>query len=206
MKTLSYSTMNTLLECPHTWLCKQMGLKTFDTDSFKDGRIAHNIIQSHVCGVEKNPLLLNLPTFSMVEEVDFDEKMKIEYQYDDDTKIIGFVDGKDPERKDFLEIKSGRIWSMADFARLPQWKIYSLALSDYKKVWFVNVPKDKNRWNSVTVRVFNANITEHHKMQAKEFIKAALDVIANIDTYMDGVQKAPRNRYCFYEGCPWCID
>ena len=50
---LSYTTINDLINEPHTWLCKQMGLKKFEYSAMREGKEAHRIIQDHevVCAL-----------------------------------------------------------------------------------------------------------------------------------------------------------
>lgn len=206
MITLSYSTMNALIQEPHTWLAKQLGLKTMTTQDFEDGKRAHRAVQDHVAGIRKMSLLESLPSFPDVEVKDFDEKMRFEIPFDDRYSVIGFIDGLNHETGEFLEIKSGANWSTSRFMNLAQWKIYSLAYPDYKKVWFVNTPKtDPSTWLPNEIIMFNADINDTHKEQAREFISSAIEVIDNIDKYMKDYKKPDyRSRYCYYIGCPWC--
>lgn len=50
MILFAYSTLNALINEPHTWMCKQMGLETFSTFQMEEGRDAHRVIQQHVSG------------------------------------------------------------------------------------------------------------------------------------------------------------
>lgn len=208
MTTLSYTTMNNLINCPHTWLCKMMGLKTYSIQAFEDGKLCHRIIQDHVSGVKLNPLLESLPKISQVEDEDLDPKMHFEYKYNDKYMIHGYTDGRNPETGELLEIKTGKKWSAGDFAKLPQWKIYGLALPEYSKIWFVNTPRDPKLWNNQTVRVMNSQISTKNRQEAAAFIDQAIFIIENIKTEIQGVKSqidtVKKNRYCFYIDCPYC--
>lgn len=206
MTRLSYSGMNALINEPHTWLCKQMGLKTFTTKYFEEGKEAHRIIQEHVSGVKLHPLLKDLPIFPVVEKVDFDEDTKIYYKIDDKYELIGFCDGLNPEKGEILEIKSGKTWSPTDFKKLMQWKLYCLALPETKKIWLVNVPRDPNLWMPQTIKILNTTVTPQDVKEAEEFIKKAVDIIENIKAVLEQNPGTPgvRSKWCFYDGCPWC--
>jgi hypothetical protein len=188
------------------------GLKTFSIADFEAGKKMHRIIQDHCSGVTHNDLLTQLPKFSLVETEDFDQKMKIEFDVNDKYSLRGYVDMKDPETRMFGEIKSGgKSWTAGEFARHPQWKIYALAMPEYTKAWLISVPKDDALWSRETIRVFNKDITDEDKKQAKEFIDQGIHIIENIRDAIDREQEEKRakgytgrSRYCFYVGCDWC--
>lgn len=208
---LSFTTLNAAINAPHTYLAKMMGLKTFSTVDFEAGKAIHRIVQDHVSGTKPHELLVTLPKFSQVERVDFDENMRINYNINDKYELIGFVDGKDPDRKEILEIKSGRAWTVGEFARHAQWKLYALAMPEYKKVWLVNVPKDESLWMPQTIRIFNTDVTEGHRKEALEFINKGLYILENIREEVEKEMQirkdkgwTGRSRWCYYQGCQWC--
>lgn len=210
--SLSYSTMNALLNEPHTYLNKVMGLSTFQTQAMADGDAAHRIIQDHISGDKLHEVLSakNLPTFSLVEREKWDEQMRVRFDIDEKYFFTGFIDGDEPERLEFLEIKTGKPWSPGEFARLIQWKLYSLGRPEHKRIWFINTPRDLSLWNDVTIKVYNSEISPHNKLEAHEFIKKAIYTIENIKEAVNEAEKvrkakyAGRSRWCYYQGCEFC--
>lgn len=202
MISLSYSTMNALINEPHTWVNKQMGLKTFRSKYMEDGLAAHKIIQEHVSGAVLNDLLKDLPLFSVVEKVDFDEDCKVTKVINDKYIFTGFVDGLNPKKGEMLEIKSGRRWSPGDFKKLVQWKLYLWAKPEYKKIWLVNVPGDTNLWMPETIRVFNTTVTDKDIIEAEAFIQKAIYVIEHIKEYE--LHQEKRSSWCYYQECSFC--
>lgn len=194
--------MQQLINCPHTWLCKQMGLPTRTTQAMQEGREAHRRLQEHCSGVKIEPLFKNLPTFSQVETMDRDPNMEVKFKINDKYSFHGFVDGRSPERGDFLEAKFGKVWSPGDFARLIQWKLYSIPLLDYNKVWMVNAPRNPAEWNELTIRVYNQDIKPAHAQQAWKFISQAIEIIENIKNQELYTQYP--SRWCNYIDCPFC--
>lgn len=202
MINLSYTTMNALIHEPHTWVNKQMGLKTKQFVKFEDGHTMHKIVQEHCSGVKLNEFLGDLPEFPIVEKVDFDPRCKIEMPLEGKYAFVGYVDGLNPDKKEILEIKSGRRWSVGDFQKLVQWKLYALALKDYKKIWLVNVPKTEDLMMAETVRVFNKTITPKDLVDAENFIKKAIYTIEHIKEQTLHVEK--RSNWCYYIDCSFC--
>lgn len=199
---LSYSTMNGLIHEPHTWLNKQMGLPTRTTAAMQEGKDAHRILQDHCSGVKLEPLFKNLPTFSQVETIDRDPKMEVRFKINSKYEFHGYVDGRSPERADYLEAKFGKVWSPGDFARLVQWKLYSIGLLEYNKVWMVNAPRNPAEWNDLTIRVYNQDITPAHAQQGWKFIAEAIHTIEHLHE-MELRTQFP-SRWCNYIDCPFC--
>jgi len=205
MKTnLSYSTMNAVINEPHVWLCKQMGLKTYQTNAMAEGKAAHRIIQDHVSGVKINEALAkkNLPTFSIVEEKEWDDRLKTTFEINDKYSFHGWLDGKEPERGDLLEIKTGKSWSVGEFARLVQWKLYAVGEPKYKKIYFVNAPRDPEIWMPETIKIFAQDLTPEHAKAAQDFITKAIDIIEHIKEQTLNIPY--KSRYCYYIDCPFC--
>lgn len=205
--------MNTAILEPHTYINKMLGLKTFQTVDMAAGDVAHGIIQRHISGVELHPVLKEkgLPTFSLVEREKWDEQMRVRFDINDKYYFTGFLDGDDPGRLDLAEIKTGKVWSPGEFARLIQWKLYTLGRLEYKKFWFINTPKDPELWMPQTIKIYNSDILPAHKKEAEEFITKALGVIENIKDEVAAAEQRRtekgyfgRSRYCFYTGCEFC--
>ncbi len=201
MIVLSYTTLNSLILEPHTWLCKQMGLKTFSNIYMLEGKKAHRIIQAHVSGKQKSLLLNNLngAYFPIVEEEEFDKRLEFYYEINDKYAIHGYMDGKDkPNPTKGLEIKtSSKPWGLMQFYRLPQWKMAALAQPSLKEMWFITATRDLSR----VEKPYMIPVTEKHKQEGLEFVKKGISIIESGDFDYKGVGKS---RYCFYENCPFC--
>src|SRR3990167_9087183 len=93
---LSYSTIKAVIDCPHTWLCKQAGLPQVESEAMKEGKDGHRVIQDHISGRDIKPLLkeLNLPELPIVEEKDFDPRLKMEMDFNEKYRIRGYGDGR----------------------------------------------------------------------------------------------------------------
>lgn len=205
MIELSYSTMNALIHEPHTFICKYtLALETFTTPYFEEGRRLHRIIQDHVSGRVEHPALAHLPYFPHVEQTDFDPVMKVRYPINDQFSFFGYVDGLNPQTGQFLEIKTGSVWSKQRFLDLIQWRLYASALPGYSEVVFVNCSSNEQHWTTNNVRVYRHTITEQDRAAARPFIARAIDIIEHIDHYPLHVKA--RSRWCFYLGCPYCKD
>lgn len=200
---LSYSSLNSALNEPHTWINKINGLKTYTTNFFEEGKKAHEIIQAHVTGKHRNELLKDIPSFPYVEEVDFDEKMKFTFDFGDKYIIRGYIDGFNNDKTEILEIKSSATpWSVSKFNQLMQWRIYALALENAKKVWLVNTPRDPNLWNEENIKIFNKDITQQDRDEAVKWLEKGIHVIENLSEFTLYPEK--KSRWCFYENCPFC--
>lgn len=211
--SLSYTTMQAALMEPHTYMNKMMGLKTFSTQAMDLGNAAHEIIQKHISGVEAHPILTEkkLPTFSLVERVKWDDQMRVKFEINDKYYFTGFIDGDEPARKEFLEIKTGKTWTAGDFARLIQWKLYAIGRPQHTKAWMLNAPKDPEMWMPETIRLYNIDISDSHRQEGWDYIKKVLGIIENIKEEIANAQKLKadkgytgRSRWCYYEGCEWC--
>jgi CRISPR/Cas system-associated exonuclease Cas4 (RecB family) len=199
---LSYSMMNELFLCPHTYINKINGLKRYTNQAMKDGTQVHRIIQEHVSGKTKNELLKDLPLFEKVETKDLDEKMKVEFHIDDKYYFVGYVDGLDPKTGRMLEIKSGKKWSIGDFNRLMQWRLYSYVLPHYKTVYMVNTPRKVEEWSEYNVNVYQKDVTEKDIEMAKKYIDKAIYTIEHI-----GEQELyGKNWACNYIDCEFCKE
>jgi hypothetical protein len=153
-----------------------------------------------------------LPTFELVEEKKWDERMRVRFDIDDKYYLTGFLDGASPKRLELAEFKFGKVWSAGEFARLVQWKIYAIGWDKYKKIWFVNAPKDIKLWNADTIKVYNQTITEADKKDGWDFLHKGIHVIENIREEV-GKEMAlkkekgwtGRSRWCYYNNCPFCV-
>lgn len=197
---LSYSTINSLLNAPHTWLNKQMGLKTRSTPAFEQGKKIHKIVQESVSGVNPHPLMVDFPLFEEVERHDFDQQMKIDKPFNDKYAIHGYVDLKSPARKAFGDIKSGKPWSIRQMVNHPQFWIYYWAL-DYPHFTLINLPKEIETWHYTNMQVYTMEYNQSHKKKAEDWIQSGINVIENIKEEVDKEDFNKSKHHCFYEGC-----
>ncbi len=193
---LSYTTLNDLITCPHSWLCRQMGLSKKTFGFMTEGKEAHRIIQAHVSGKQLDPRLEKITVkFPIVEETDQDEKTHFEFAFNKKYGVHGYLDGLDLENGRILEIKtSSTPWSMNKFYQLMQWRIYALSNSVYKEAWFITTTRDLKKPNT-----FMLNITEKDKEKALKYIQMGIDII-------ESGKFDPTNTKCNYIGCPFGCD
>lgn len=202
---LSYSTINAMKEMPHTWVCKQMGLKTKNLPVFAEGNAVHSLIQRHVSGTELSPLLANkkLPTFPIVETRKMDSATSRTLAIDGKYSLYGFADGLNFDTKQLLEIKSaGTPWSAGRLHKTMQWRVYGLLFPEMEEVVLITSKRDlaDPDW-SKSVAVIKQPITEQDRQNAWEWVKSAVDFIEAGDFQLE-----PNTGYnkCLYIGCPWC--
>jgi len=75
-------------------------------------------------------------TFPLVEEVDFDERLRFTVPWQDGYELSGFVDGINNDTKHLLEIKTGTMYSFGKFIKSMQRKLYQMAFPNYSIVLF----------------------------------------------------------------------
>lgn len=202
---LSFSTINSVINCPHSWLTKQMGLPQVQSDFLTQGKEVHRVIQDHISGKDEKPLLkeLNLPIFPIVEEKDFDERLKIEFNFNKSYQLMGFADGRTDDWKRIVEIKSSsKPWNQSRFAKSPQWKIYGLMKPEIETVTLITTPRDIESWGAKNIKVFNADITDQHRKEARSFIEKGIGIIETIKDQK--LHEEEPNRYCWTVNCPFC--
>lgn len=203
MTYLSYTSMNDLQLCPHTWLCKMAGYPKKDFGFFAKGKNAHRVIQHHLMGLTKHEILsqLQIPPFAIVELREKDPNTHIEMKYGD-YLVHGYVDAISPDRRDFMEIKTGSSWSVGKFYRLMQWRIYAKALG-YKKAYFLNAPFDPSEWTVDNVKIYSTLIDPKEYEKADEFIHKSIHIVENIKEYVE--KETPDVVHnCIYKDCPYC--
>lgn len=205
MIKLSYSTMSSLINAPHTWINKAMGLPTRTTTFFEEGKEAHRIVQDSVSGVKPHPLMADFPPFELVEREDFDPQMKIERKFNSKYTVHGYVDLLSHKRRAFGDIKSGQTWSVRKMATHPQFWIYYWAL-DYPDFTLINLPRNQDEWSHDRFQVYNMRFNQTHKDKAQEWIGKAIEVIENIGDYLKQEDLQKSRHYCFYQDCPMGCD
>ena len=186
-------------EASHNWVNKMMGLKPEDHDYYHWGKAGHDNIQRHVSGRTINKDLKHIPyTFPLVEEKDFDERLKFNvtldqliniakpspdaYKPKDEYNIIGFFDGLNKPKCQSLEIKiSSTPWSVGRFHKLMQRKLYALALPMLKETICVTGYKDIKSWKTNKPKYFPIPNTKEEKVEAIDWILGGIKIIESGD-------------------------
>lgn len=178
MITLSYSTINNCLqpENSHNWLNKQMGIQVPDNIYFQGGKRLHRLAQDHLSGKVPDERLKHINyTFPIVEEVDFDERCRFVVKITEEVNIHGFVDADDPENKRFGELKfSGKMWSLGQFHRSIQRKIYALAHPTYTEAIGITALLDDSKWNIEKPKAYKLPLTQKDRDEALAWIMKAV--------------------------------
>jgi len=205
MIQLSYSTVNMLHTASHNWLNKQMGLRPEDKWYFKEGKVAHKILQEHISGTKRHMLLSTFKDFDnliypIVEKVDFDPDCKLEKRLDTVYNLIGFVDARTEDWKKILEIKtSSKTWSLLDFKHSMQRKVYCYAHPEIEVATLITCPRKQEEWNENNVKIFIVPTSKKDAEEAKEWIDQGIKIIESGDftggLNENGVCVDP---YCYY--------
>lgn len=204
MIKLSYTSLNSAIKEPHTWLCKQMGLKTTSSPAMLLGKAAHEIVQKHLSGAEIHPILkeIDLPALPVVEEKDFDERLKFIFTYRE-YEIRGFLDARKEDWSEIGDIKSGgKVWSGTDFAKSDQFPLYTFCKPEIQKVWLIAVPINLELWSKDSIKIHNTDVTAEYRARGKDFIDRGIHVIEHINDFE--LYKKEPSFDCYYIGCPFC--
>ena len=197
---LSYSTIaNTLQpQNSHNFVNKNiLGLKPEERPEWKEGKVAHDIIQKHVSGRQPHMVLskvkeLDDVKFPIVETKDFDPKCRIEVSlnqlfpnktdFEHDYTLLGFIDGRDEEWTRGLEIKtSSNLWSLMKFKKAMQRKVYCFAVPTLKSMTLITTPRNEMEWASIKPKVYTVPTTEKDKIDAMNWILAAIALLQSGD-------------------------
>ena len=202
MLTLSFSTINNCLQenNSHNWLNKQMGVEPEDKWYYHEGNDAHRIVQDHVAGIKKHPLLVDIKKkFEIVELVDRDPRCKFEFSVGG-VKIIGYHDGKNKPHTKFLEIKSsGTPWSLSKFQKSMQRKIYGLSDERFKTSYLITCKRKPEEWRVNKPKIFKAPVTTQDRLDATVYINKAVGVVKKGD-FKGGLDEDGKctDRNCYY--------
>ncbi len=204
MIKLSYSTINLVYQHPHNYINKVMGIKQPPTDFFDNGKRLHKIIQRHVSGVEKHKYLEHLTLgFPIVETKEFDPKCEIGFKISDKYWMRGYFDGIDPKNGRTLEIKTGnKMWSIGEFNKSVQRKIYCIALPHIKENVLVTAVKDDTTWEFNKPKEFSIPVKKEDKEIAMEWILKGIERIENIGYWKDK-ELEETNGVCVDRFCYW---
>ena len=211
---LSYSTVSSYFEMPHTWINKTNGLDTKDLPIFAEGKEVHRVIVNHLKGTEINTKIaerekeepdFKMQRFAVYEEKDFDPRTKIEFDINDDYYVVGWVDQMDEKAGKIGDIKAYNKGFSASMLRDSfQWKTYAIPLTWLKRVFYTSASRDMDdpRW-AYTIKTTEVEVKEIHREQAKAWFRKFIASIESNEYLEDCVLK-PRGRTCLYIGCPYC--
>lgn len=217
---LSYSTIKDLYEMPHTWFNKQMGLKTRELPVFAEGKAVQKVILEHISGKKIDPRIkaredlpvgdprhLKLPVFGVVEEKDFDPRLKIEFDVDEKYFIVGWPDALDKEIEPTLigDVKAyNGGFGASNLRDSFQWKIYACAHPSARKVVYISAVRDLTDPNwADTIKPVGIDIEEMHRAKALAWIRGGIRMIESGEYLEDKPQE--RYRKCLYIGCEFCL-
>src|SRR5438270_9212840 len=97
---LSYSTINELINCPHTYINKLLGLPRFRTQAMTEGSNAHRVIQGHLSGKLFDERLKDITLrFPIVEKADRDEQTHFTIPFNEKYFVHGYIDGSDYDKE-----------------------------------------------------------------------------------------------------------
>jgi len=224
MIKLSFSSLNQLHEASHQWLNRQYGIQVPDYHFFKEGKIAHNVIQKHVSGEEKCDDLKHIKDeFPIVERRDFDPACKItmfvkpngeEVEFfskkedklitiatndpiRDEYEITGYVDGRTEDWKKLMEAKSsGTPWSLGRFQKSQQRKIYHLATGCEEQI-LITCTRDLELWKDKKPKIFSLKPTPQDATEAALWIAQGIQILEAGD-FTGGLDENGKCTGCLY--------
>ena len=204
MTKLSFSTLSELYNCRMSWLNKLMGLPKHEPHYFEEGRLAHRVIQDHMSGKKKDSRLLRdgvdiLPEFSIVEEEDFDPRLKFEspitWRDLPSYYLFGYMDGKNKDSGRILEIKTSNTpWSPKRFEDSMQWRFYALCNDWVREIYLVTCTR-----GLANLKVMHREVTPADLEQARAWVDGAISIIES------GNFNPPEGetcKSCYYINCP----
>lgn len=202
MATLSFTSLSTLHEHPHCWLNKQAGIKMPEWDFFTKGKEGHRIVQDHVSGRVPDPRLKGFDyKFPLVEEVDFDKRMNFRLKINDKFDIQGFFDGLNDEELRSLEVKTGTPWTLGQFQRSYQRKLYSLLRPDIQEQLLISLNCNPDKWLTEKPRIFTICPTQRDRDEAMAWILGGIKVLESGDFYSDLVKSDDGEYHCADPRC-----
>jgi hypothetical protein len=201
MIQLSYSTINMLYQASHNWINKQIGLRPEEKAIYQEGKKAHDIIERHLSGKECHPQLVHLNfSFPIVEEKDFDERLKFNielndsllklvdprdprfYQPKDSYNIIGFADGLNQPAGYFLEIKTSSVpWTIKKFFDSEQRKLYALGFAWANRAICISGQRDPAKWATEKVKAYSLPCTPKDHADAILWVLGGIKIIESGD-------------------------
>lgn len=199
MIRLSHSTLKMLYEHPHCWLNRQMKAVVPDNPYFKRGHRLQDLITAHLNGKKVREDLKHIHySFPTLELVDFDPNCKISFPINDKYEMIGYLDGANYPDKISLEIKtSTKMWSLNDFNKAMQRRIYNIAFPFTENV-LITAIADENLWHIEPPKVFSIPVTEQDKQECWDWIHGGIKILEEGDFTKDLVDGKCVDRFCLY--------
>jgi hypothetical protein len=205
MILLSFSTLNMVYTASHNWLNKQMGIKPEERPEWREGKLAHDLIQKHVSGKQAHPYLTHIKLqFPIVEECDLDPRCRFEFPIDSTGYkykygMIGFFDGINEEENRMLEIKASFApWSIGKFHKLMQRKVYALAKPLVTEMICVTGLRNPDLWKDTPPKVYRIPMTEADREEAIDWIYGGIQIIESGDYTGGLVDGRCENPYCYF--------
>jgi CRISPR/Cas system-associated exonuclease Cas4 (RecB family) len=188
--SLSFSTLNDLYICPHSYANKALGIEKPVNEYMLAGKAAHEIIEDHLIGKKLDSRLAALKWRLQRKE------WHSTIVYNEKYNLHGFTDAIAFNSKLFCEIKtSTNPWSQGQFNDLMQWRVYAL-MTGFRKVLFITCRADLSG-----LRTYYWTISEKDVEKAKAWIDGGIEIIEKGDFLSDLV-----NNKCVNYNCPYGIN
>lgn len=163
--TLSFTTINNYHKSPHSWLNKQLGIKTITSPAMAAGKEAHKVIQDHCLGKKTDPRLKALTWHFKTAE------RHVIRPYGDKYSLHGFLDLVAYNSRTVGEIKTGSIWSQGRFADSMQWRFYGM-IAEMKHALLITC-----RFDLSGLKTFYFEITPADIERARKWVDYAIEGI-----------------------------
>lgn len=196
--------LNEIINCPHIYLNRVNKLPKHTSENMKKGSLTHDYLNDHFTGKNPNILLRNAPALPIVERESFDKQIEIRISYSDKYDLVCFVDARNEDWSIVADFKSGKKWTLGDFARLDQWRVYCFANPAIKYFYLINVPFDPKDWNQDTVKIYNTDVTDQDRQKGKDFIEKGIKIIENIGD--QELKYEGHHPFCWYPTCTFCTE
>jgi CRISPR/Cas system-associated exonuclease Cas4 (RecB family) len=202
MTRLSYSTIANCLQLSnsHCWINRVAEIQIPETDAMRNGKRLHRILQdylNHKQGITLKEFVDY--RFPIVEQEEKDPKTHFEIFIDNDFLVHGYLDGKNPDKKQILEIKTsnGKFWSLSDFLKCPQLWIYALGNPEYDMAVCVTALSDETLWTKQPCKVYELPLTDKMREKGKKYIQDAIDLFRKGD-FTGGLTNGHCEGWCNY--------
>ena len=200
---LSFSTLRLLHDCPHNYVNKISKIEQPESIYLIEGKEGHRIGQDHVSGKKLHPGMAHIKmVFPIVEEKDFDERLKFEVPYKGHT-IIGFCDALDKLIPDsptrLAEFKfSSSPWSLDKYKKDYQRKMYGWAIRSLKEAILITGQRQPEKWLSQPPKTLKVPFVEQDYVDAEWFIDRGLEIIQSGDFLTDLEDGKCRDPRCYW--------
>lgn len=195
--------MRLLHDCPHNWINKINKVPQPENKYFELGSAAHRIMQDHLSGKVPNEAFSHIKAkFPIVEEVDFDDRLRFEVPYKE-YLIMGFIDGLDRPMEENPEVMlegkfSSSPWSLQQYKSSPQRKIYGWALRSLKHAILVTGKLNPDEWKLNRIKTAKVPFVEQDYIDAESYIDYAIQVLKDGAFTTDLVNGRCTDPRCYY--------